>query len=166
MIKAIFACDEKWGIGKNNSLPWPHNSEDLKWFKEKTENGIVVMGRNTWESLPRKPLPNRINYVITSDHNITEGYYGRFTSNKDIGTAIRAMIEERFVPNQDIWIIGGSQLFSGCINVIEEIYLSRIDGDYNCDTFLPKWKIMRNFTIGEQHITKNGLYIQKWVKRI
>ena len=65
MIKAILACDEEWGIGKDGDLPWPHNSADLKWFKDNTVNGIVVMGKSTWDSLPRKPLPKRKNIVVT-----------------------------------------------------------------------------------------------------
>ena len=59
-IKAIFAVDKFGGMGFNGSLPWPHHSEDLAYFKEQTTNHIVVMGRNTWEDpkLP-KPLPGR-----------------------------------------------------------------------------------------------------------
>src|SRR6056297_2869461 len=108
MIRAILACDEDWGIGKNGDLPWPHNPADLKWFKQCTDGGVVVMGRKTWESLPRKPLPNRMNYVITSDPDIEPGYYGRFSS-KDIGRAIRSIIQYRMTPEPDIWIIGGAQ---------------------------------------------------------
>ena len=61
----IVAVNQKNVIGKNNNIPW-HISEDLKNFKEVTNNNIIVMGRKTYESLPQKPLPNRINVVITS----------------------------------------------------------------------------------------------------
>ena len=57
MIKAILACDDEWGIGKNGDLPWPHNPADLRWFKNNTLNSVIVMGKSTWDSLPRKPLP-------------------------------------------------------------------------------------------------------------
>ena len=134
-IRAIFAADDNWGIGKNNDLPWPYNPEDLKWFKECTDGDVVVMGRKTWESLPRKPLSNRVNYVITSDSNIEEGYHGRF-SGKDICKGISAIIQERFIPEQDIWIIGGAQLLKGCLPIIEEIWVSRIQGVFDCDTFI------------------------------
>jgi len=164
MIKAIFACDEEWGIGKNGALPWPHNPEDLKWFKQCTDGDVVVMGRKTWESLPRKPLPNRINYVVTSDHNIEKGYYGRFTS-KDVGRAIRSIIEGRIEPMPDIWIIGGAQLFESCIDIIEEVHLSRIEGNFDCDVFLPKWKLMRNFYLDSANIHTNKLNTEHWKKR-
>ena len=65
MIKAIVAVDENWGIGYNGDL-LEHVPEDLKRFKELTTNNIVVMGRKTWDSLPKKPLPNRLNIVVTS----------------------------------------------------------------------------------------------------
>ena len=65
MIKAILACDDEWGIGKDGDLPWPHNPADLKWFKKNTLNCMVIMGKSTWDSLPRKPLPNRENMIVT-----------------------------------------------------------------------------------------------------
>ena len=63
-IKAILACDADWGIGKDGDLPWPHNPADLKWFKQSTLNHTVVMGKATWDSLPVKPLPNRVNVLF------------------------------------------------------------------------------------------------------
>ena len=79
MIKAIMAIDEKGGISKGQSMPWPKNSIDLKWFKENTINNVVVMGRKTWEDpfMPT-PLRSRINVLITSkDKELIEGadYY-------------------------------------------------------------------------------------------
>ena len=67
MIKAIMAVDDKGGISKGSSMPWPKNSNDLKWFKKNTENHIVVMGSKTWEDpfMPT-PLKNRINILVTS----------------------------------------------------------------------------------------------------
>ena len=65
MISAIVAVDDNWGIGFNGDL-LEHIPEDLKHFKELTENNVVIMGRKTWDSLPKKPLPNRLNMVVTS----------------------------------------------------------------------------------------------------
>lgn len=166
MIKAIFACDDKWGIGKNGALPWPHNPADLQWFKKSTDAQAVVMGRKTWESLPKKPLPNRINLVITSANmeNYNPRPHGTY-SGSNIPRIVKEVIEARYGGIDDVWIIGGAQLFESCISIIEEVHLSRIEGDYNCDVFLPKWKLMRNFALGDQTITKDNLYIQKWIKR-
>ena len=73
MIKAILAHDAKYGIGKDNDLPWPKNEADMKWFKAMTLNHTVVMGRKTWDSLPFKPLPNRHNIIVTSNEIDTAG---------------------------------------------------------------------------------------------
>ena len=85
MIKAILACDEDWGIGKDGELPWPHNSADLKWFKEITTGGVVVMGKSTWDSLPFKPLPKRENIIVTrsnQDIGITNYQFVKFADIK------------------------------------------------------------------------------------
>ena len=79
MIKAIMAVDKKGGISKGQSMPWPKNSIDLKWFKENTINNVVVMGRKTWEDpfMPT-PLKHRINVLITNkDKKLIQGadYY-------------------------------------------------------------------------------------------
>lgn len=58
MVAAIVAVDENWGIGRNGDL-LVNIPEDKKFFKEKTSGSIVIMGRKTWDSLPKKPLPNR-----------------------------------------------------------------------------------------------------------
>ena len=74
MISAIVAVDENFGIGFNGDL-LEHIPEDLKHFKELTSGHTVVMGRKTWDSLPKKPLPNRHNLVITKDPSIYEMKY-------------------------------------------------------------------------------------------
>ena len=65
MISAIVAVDNNWGIGYNGNL-LEHIPDDLKYFKQLTSNKMVVMGRKTWDSLPIKPLPDRLNIVITN----------------------------------------------------------------------------------------------------
>ena len=67
MINALFASDQFGGIGFNGTLPWPHNSNDLKNFKRLTDGHVVVMGRRSWDDpkLP-KPLPGRTVYVATN----------------------------------------------------------------------------------------------------
>jgi dihydrofolate reductase len=69
MICSILAATNLGGIGNRGTLPWPKHTQDMIWFKEHTENQIVVMGRNTWDDpkMP-KPLPNRINYVVSGRH--------------------------------------------------------------------------------------------------
>ena len=68
MISAIVAVDNSWGIGFNGDL-LEHIPEDLKYFKELTSGHCVMMGRKTWDSLPKKPLPNRKNIILTTQTN-------------------------------------------------------------------------------------------------
>jgi dihydrofolate reductase len=133
-INAILACDENWGIGNNGELPWPKNSADLKWFKDTTLNSAVVMGRGTWYSGMPKPLPKRRNIVITNTP----------IDGVECYTLDQFKSTYSFM-SQPIWIIGGAQLLESSLDIIEEIWLSRIKGTYKCDTFLPKDQILKKF---------------------
>jgi dihydrofolate reductase len=73
MISAIVAVNNDWGIGYNGDL-LEHIPEDLKYFKALTTGNTVVMGLNTWDSLPKKPLPNRTNMVISYDTNTSYSF--------------------------------------------------------------------------------------------
>jgi dihydrofolate reductase len=157
MIRAILACDEKWGIGKDNSLPWPHNPADLKWFKECTIGSVVVMGKRTWDSLPTKPLPKRNNIVITSEETPTYGPYHFLKYENYKPTVLQMSVL------QPVWIIGGAQLIENSIDIIDEFWISRVEGIYDCDTYLPRDLIEICF---EKYSTEqtNGLFIEKWRK--
>ena len=156
MIRAILACDDDWGIGKNGDLPWPHNPADLKWFKEKTSGSVVVMGGETWRSLPRKPLPNRENVVITRRDDIEADVV------VDMKSALKILPQMNFT--NDIWIIGGAQIVKSLLPYIDEVWLSRISGTYNCDTFLPRSLIEELFTLTTSE-KQNDVYVEVWEKR-
>lgn len=159
MIRAILACDERWGIGKSGTLPWPHNSADLRWFKQCTTGHTVVMGRATWESLPMRPLPNRRNIVISSKPvgaGALSCYLGWFRDNHEyLGS---------HDGSKDMWIIGGARLFESTLDMVSEIWLSNIQGIYDCDVFLPKDRVQQQFTVGSVS-SIDGLTITKWVRR-
>lgn len=158
MIRAILACDEQWGIGKNGDLPWPRNSADLKWFKDNTIGGVVAMGKTTWDSLPNKPLPQRNNIVITSSmQDKDKGSYHFIKYEK----AKIQLVNMNML--QNVWIIGGAKLVEGLIPIIDEIWLSRIKGIYDCDTFLPRELIETNFKLYSSQF-EGDLYIDKWSK--
>jgi dihydrofolate reductase len=158
VIRAILAHDAYWGIGKDGGLPWPKNSDDLAWFKESTAGGVVVMGRKTWESLPRKPLPDRENIVIAS--GAVEGVDISIS-----GDPVQALdyIKEMF-DDKDIWVIGGAQLLESCLPAIEELWLNNVGGVYDCDVFLPKRKITELFYPKTTETKGFGL-VTVWSKR-
>lgn len=154
MIRAILACDDNWGIGKAGTLPWPHNSADLKWFKQTTLNCAVVMGRGTWDGGMPKPLPKRRNIVITNTPIVGVECY-----TLDKFKSMYNLIQ------QPIFIIGGATLFESCINMIDEFLLSRIVGNFDCDTFLPKDKILELFVEVSTETTDDKLTITRLVRR-
>ena len=143
MIKAILACDDYGGVSKNGTLPWPHNSTDLKWFKENTAEQVVVMGSTTWEDphMPR-PLPKRINVLATSrkdDYPGADDYI-----NGDLVEQVD-LLQKKYL-DKEIWIIGGPKIIEQTLDIIDEFYLSNIPGAYACDTFLPIDSIQEKFT--------------------
>jgi len=145
MINAILACDDKGGIGKDGTLPWPKQSEDLAYFKRMTDAQTVVMGSSTWQSkgMP-KPLPNRHNVVVTlspEQHPGADDYVP--IKGKNLIESIREY--ESWHGLESVWIIGGAKLINEIFLVIDRFYLSRIPGDYNCDTFLPLERIESAF---------------------
>ena len=159
MIKAILACDDEWGIGKNGDLPWPHNPADLRWFKNNTLNSVIVMGKSTWDSLPRKPLPNRENLIVTTSKQ-EFGYDDyEFINFSDLEVKLSSTKDIN-----NIWIIGGAKLISGLINFIEEFHLSRINGNFNCDTFLPSDLIKEKFILSKTDIS-DGVNFDIWCKK-
>lgn len=155
-VKAILACDADWGIGKDGGLPWPHNPSDLKWFKESTINHTVVMGKATWDSLPVKPLPNRVNVVVSSSDILAKV---DVLSLSDLRRRISNMDSE-----QHIWIIGGARLIEGMMDYIDEFHLSQINGTYNCDTFLPSTLIQELYTLTSSEF-QGDVYVDVWSKR-
>tara|TARA_Y100000768_G_C23927063_1_gene658081 strand:- start:731 stop:1219 length:489 start_codon:yes stop_codon:yes gene_type:complete len=134
MIKAIMAVDDKGGISKGDSMPWPKNSIDLKWFKEKTLNNIVVMGRKTWQDpfMPT-PLKSRVNILVTNkDKTLFSGV--DFYLSGNINEQLKDIQLKYY--KKDIFIIGGSEIIRSTINIIEEFYLTRIYGNYKCEKFI------------------------------
>ena len=144
MIKAILACDDTGGVSRDGTLPWPNNSTDLKWFKENTAGHIVVMGSTTWEDphMPR-PLPARVNVLATSREQDYPGAHGYI--NGDLCAGLRSLEVE--APDLITWVIGGPNIIEQTLGVIDEFYLSRIPGSYDCDTHLPMKKIETLFKV-------------------
>ena len=143
MIKAILACDSKGGIAKKGTLPWPHNPEDMKWFKNNTLGHVVVMGSATWEDphMPR-PMPKRVNVLATSRRDEYPGA-DKYVQG-DLCQEVCDVANE--YPGLITWVIGGEEIIKQTLSVIDEFYISRIPGDFNCDTFLPLKDIEQNFT--------------------
>lgn len=127
MINIIVASDQKGGIGRDGDLLF-HISADLRRFKSLTSGYTVIMGRKTWESLPRRPLPGRRNIVITRDPDYK-------ADGAEVVASPQAAVEA--CSNEDVFIIGGGQIYSTFLPVADRIYLTRIEQTIpEADTFI------------------------------
>lgn len=142
----IVAADENNGIGINNKLPW-HISDDLKYFKRLTKDKVVLMGRKTWESLPVKPLPNRINIVLT--HNKDYVAQGAQMINS-IDEALRHCQQY-----DEIFVMGGVEIYKQFLSHAHKIYITRIHSTFLVDAYFPDIETDDWNLISKQHHPKN-----------
>lgn len=163
MFTMIVAFDKTRGIGKNNSMPW-HFREDLNYFSKLTigsndNNNAIIMGKNTWMSLPG-PLKKRDNLIVSTSLSISQNspknnYIKTFTTLEEV---------ENFCNTQhytNVWIIGGSQLYAEFLttNKVDKIYVTSIDNTYDCDVFFPKLEESQWKLINEDHKVENNTNI-------
>jgi dihydrofolate reductase len=133
MISAIVAVDENWGIGFNGEL-LEKIPEDMKRFKKLTKGNVVVMGRKTWDSLPIKPLPDRLNLIISRQAQ----FVGMFTVSVGMEEAmVRASMASKD-PEDEWFIIGGGQIYKEFLPFCDRVYVTKIFKSHdNVDTFFP-----------------------------
>lgn len=128
MIIQIAAAAQNNALGKDNQLVW-HLPDDFKRFKQLTTGHYIILGRKTFESFP-KPLPNRTHVIITRNKNYTAE-----------GCIIVNSIEEalKSVPqNQDVFIIGGAEIYKQSIHLSDKIELTRVHTTCDADAFFPE----------------------------
>ena len=129
MVSIIVAVAQNGVIGDKNALLW-HISEDMRFFKRTTSGHPVIMGRKTYESLGR-PLSNRTNVVISR------------TADAIDGCTVARSLEEAvamFPAEEEVFIIGGAQIYALALDVADRIYITRVEHDYQGDTSFPEWR--------------------------
>lgn len=136
MIELIYATSLSGAIGLNGDLPWGHLEADMRWFREHTKDKVVVMGRATWESLPKK-LPNRINVVITNQ--ILDG--PDLLVKGDPQFVIESLLKE--FPTKDIMIIGGAGVYTKFYEYAEKVYVTLVQDVYEGDTYFDMRGLMQ-----------------------
>lgn len=146
MIAAIGATTRS--LGRNNELLW-RIPDDLKRFKALTRGHVVVMGRKTYESIGR-PLPDRTNIVVTRD-----------TAKEIPGCIVVDSIEKalevaRQHEHEEIFIIGGAQIYSQALPIADKLYLTLVESDEQGDVFFPPYPDFTKVTFKESH-SWNGL---------
>ena len=151
-MKLIVACDPNGGIGYNNKLPWTNLQGDLPRFKNLTQGQVVVMGRNTWDSLPKKPLLGRLNFIVTSQQlHLPFG-------------AINVPNLNHFSEYKNAWLIGGAQLINSSWHMIDEVHLSKTFTEYTCDTFMDLVKLENEFMCWQKEDFADHSY-QIWKRK-
>ena len=149
-IKLIVAIDLHFGLGKNGNLLLKI-PEDLRLFKQFTIGNVVLMGRKTFDSIGCKPLPGRINIVISSAKKFEND---EVTIFDNMETAIE--YSKRNFPDKDLYIIGGGQIYEQGIKYADEVILTKYNKLYeNADTYFPV-DIMDNFL--ETDVIMEGIY--------
>ena len=141
-ITMIVAVAENGAIGKDNNLLW-HISGDLKRFKAITTGHSIIMGRKTYLSFPKRPLPDRKNIILTTSDNTYEGAY----TAKSIEQALA------LCDSDEVFIIGGESIYRQFLPYTTKIYLTRVHRSYEADTFFPKLNMDEWETIDtEEHL--------------
>lgn len=156
MIAAIVAVDNNWGIGFNGEL-LERIPDDLKRFKQLTDDSTVVMGRKTWDSLPKKPLPNRFNIIVTSQEADDNDIDIKHSSMEEV----KAFLElDLGIP---VFIIGGGMIYRELLPYCQEVYVTKILKDHdNVDTYFPNLDEMEEWEQDEssENYNYNGVNYQ------
>lgn len=149
MISLLVAHDLNRVIGLNNDLPW-HIPEDLAYFKKMTLGKAIIMGRKTYESIGR-PLPGRLNIVLTKNESYT-------TEGVLVFNDLNKAIEKAQEYNEEVMVIGGSEIFKMVLDVADRLYITVIEKHFDGDTFFPtydsEWEIS---STSEKELSKNGI---------
>lgn len=149
-LKLIYARARNGVIGANNSLPW-HLPEDLAHFKRTTLGCPVIMGRKTWESLPAqfRPLPGRKNIVVTRQIDWQ-------ANGADVAHSL-VQAASLCPADQDVWVIGGAEVYAQALPLAQEIVITEIDADFQGDAFAPELDASWREVTRESHVSAKGL---------
>ena len=128
MISLVVARARNGAIGRDNDIPW-HAPEDLKMFQRETLGGALIMGRNTWNSLPVKPLKNRLNCVISRDASLSDLVFG------DIPSAVEAAYA---AGHTRIYGIGGQAIYAAMLPMAHRLLITEVDLEIDAaDAYFP-----------------------------
>jgi dihydrofolate reductase len=161
IISLVYAQSKNGIIGRDGGLPW-HISSDLKRFKATTMGKPVIMGRKTWDSLPKKPLPGRHNIIIT-------GHRGFAADGATVvASADAALAAAGDVP--EICVIGGGEIFDLFLDRANRIYLTEIDAEVDGDTDAPKlddrvWQVVSSEAVAAGRLDSSSFTLKVLERR-
>lgn len=161
VVSHIAALAKNKVIGKEGGLPWDI-PEDMKYFRDKTAGHIIVMGRKTFESFP-KPLKNRLHVVITrqKDYSVPEGVH----VFADIPSALEFCKTKIDQWGEEVFIIGGGEIYKQSLDVADLLYLTLIDQEFPGDTQYPDFEKDFILTDREDHYTTPNFSFNLYTRR-
>ena len=134
-LSIIVAVAQNMAIGRDNDLLW-HISDDLRRFKTFTGGHTVVMGRRTFDSLPKKPLPKRRNIVLTRDEGFHYDVPATATGTLEVAHSIPALFK-MIEGEEETFLIGGGTLYRDLLPFVSRMYVTWVYKDFEADTFFP-----------------------------
>lgn len=164
-LKLIVCKSSNNVIGINNSMPW-NLPEDLNYFREQTKGCAIVMGKNTWMSLPKRPLPDRTNVIVSNRQSrgfLSDDEYDNMSIIHAYGietpedfTKKIASLEEKY---KDVWIIGGASIYNLALDCLEfdEVHVTNIlreitpENESDNVVYFPMDKVLAKYVPEEEH---------------
>ena len=163
-MKAILAMAQNRVIGKNGGLPWPSIKNDFKWFKEFTSGKTLIVGKNTFDTLPL--LKNRECLVLVKEDKIMVANPNQYLVNNNSMTGQLITMEdiESYSQFRKEYLIvaGGSKTYTKLLPYIDEFYVTHVNGSYDGDTYMPEFEHL--FTIQEIVKEFDGHKVIKYTK--
>ena len=143
-MNLIVAVDKNWAIGKDNKL-LVSIPDDMKFFRETTTGKVVVMGRKTLESFPNsKPLPNRVNIVLTRDAKYEAKGAIIVHSKEELNEELKKYNSD------DIYVIGGESIYRLMLDECDRAFVTFVDYSYDADTYFPNLDEMSDWKLAEE----------------
>lgn len=153
-MKAILHVDNKWGIGRENSLMF-RIPADMKFFRETTTGGVVVMGGNTFRSFPNGALKNRVNIVL-SNSLVSDGSFIVVKNEEELFEELKKYDAD------SVYLIGGASLYNKFFSVCSEVLVTKVEADGNADTFVTNLDECDSFQLVKESepVETNGYMIR------
>ena len=143
-MNLIVAVDKNWAIGKDNKL-LVSIPDDMKFFRETTTGKVVIMGRKTLESFPNsKPLPNRVNIVLTRDAKYEAKGAIIVHSKEELNEELKKYNSD------DIYVIGGESIYRLMLDECDRAFVTYVDYSYDADTYFPNLDEMSDWKLAEE----------------
>jgi len=152
-LRAILACERNGGIGYDGGMPWPKQSKDLARFEELTTGTTILMGRSTWEAtgMP-KPLPNRINVILSASAKTNP-----IIVRDEIADDVIVVNDIANLPEVD-WCIGGAGVIGSVWDQIDELHLTHLFAEYECDTWIELPSLHKEFYCARSQLNLTHTY--------